>query len=263
MARVVALPSVNETHSHTDPERAIRLTSNLISILTSTGLAPGAHPLLALSRLHSLMLIENLPDLSQALPLSSDPLLDPPAMSTPLAVGASQQSFAQLEGQKEERGVVRNEEERSHAEDAQQKLDDAIRDALHTSTGLSARLYIEKSGHATNAGRNTLILKSNGREVLPTMANPKRIIDVANNDISFLARLVRALTNHVPTGEYRRGWHPEAATECQHDHVTHTRNHILTECQAYFHVHARTVNLRRFSYRICQISQEEPKGILL
>ena len=83
------------------------------------------------------MLIENLPDLNvicQALPSPSDPLLE----SMPLAVSTSLQS---LEDQKEESKDLPNEgERRRHAEDAQQKLDDAIRAALRTSTGLSAVL---------------------------------------------------------------------------------------------------------------------------
>src|ERR1700759_534552 len=83
------------------------------------------------------------------------------------------------------------------------------------------------------AGRNTFILKTNGNPVLPSMANPTRIIEAADNNISLLSRFVRAVTNHAPTGEYRRRWHPNCPNTCPHDHNIHTRNHILTECSAY------------------------------
>jgi hypothetical protein len=42
-----------------DPAKAIQLTSNLIPILTSTGLNPSSHPLLALTRLHQSLLISS------------------------------------------------------------------------------------------------------------------------------------------------------------------------------------------------------------
>ncbi len=90
-----------------------------------------------------------------------------------------------------------------------------------------------RDDYSTQSGRNTLILKSNGRDVLPTLSDPEKIIKAANNNISFLARFIRAVTNHAPTGEYRSRWHPEANTECQHDQYTHTRIHVLTECNAY------------------------------
>ena len=114
--RVVALPSIIGSHPHTDLEQALCLTSTLIAILTSVGFAPGAHPLLAFSRLHSSMLIENLPDLNvicQALPLPSDSPLEsmPPTVST---------SRPSLEDRQEERKALPNEEERRHAENAQQ-----------------------------------------------------------------------------------------------------------------------------------------------
>ena len=44
----------------TDPAKAIQLTTNLIPILASAGLTPSSHPLLALSRLHQLLLISSL-----------------------------------------------------------------------------------------------------------------------------------------------------------------------------------------------------------
>ncbi|EIN09090.1 SET domain-containing protein [Punctularia strigosozonata HHB-11173 SS5] len=43
-----------------DPSRALHLTSNTLPLLLSHGLAPGAHPLLALARLHQALLIDAL-----------------------------------------------------------------------------------------------------------------------------------------------------------------------------------------------------------
>ncbi|KAH6904885.1 hypothetical protein BKA70DRAFT_1294081 [Coprinopsis sp. MPI-PUGE-AT-0042] len=43
-----------------DPQKAFQLTSNLIPLLVSAGLVPGAHPLLALTRLHTTFLIDQL-----------------------------------------------------------------------------------------------------------------------------------------------------------------------------------------------------------
>ena len=42
-----------------DPAKVIQLTSNLIPILTSTGITPSCHPLLALMRLHQSLLISS------------------------------------------------------------------------------------------------------------------------------------------------------------------------------------------------------------
>ncbi|KAJ7466728.1 hypothetical protein B0H11DRAFT_2047522 [Mycena galericulata] len=44
-----------------DPAKARQLTTNLIPILTSAGLTPSSHPLLALTRLHQALLIAELP----------------------------------------------------------------------------------------------------------------------------------------------------------------------------------------------------------
>jgi hypothetical protein len=75
------------------------------------------------------------------------------------------------------------------------------------------------------------------------MARPTRIIEAAGNDMPLLARFVRAVTNHAPTGEYRRRWHPECPNTCPHDRAIHTRRHILTECGAYARVFTTTREL--------------------
>ncbi|KAF8632794.1 hypothetical protein AX15_001693 [Amanita polypyramis BW_CC] len=125
-----------------DPGRAMRLTSNLIGILTSAGLAPGAHPLLGLARLHSAMLIENLPDLGAILgpilPSQHDLLSDSSKSSTQTGISTLQQTYTQEQEQKQ--ASPQTVEEKTHVEEAQQKLDDAIRAALRTSTGLATVL---------------------------------------------------------------------------------------------------------------------------
>ena len=45
-----------------DPAKARQLTSNVLPILTSAGVAPPAHPLLAMTRLHQELLVETLQD---------------------------------------------------------------------------------------------------------------------------------------------------------------------------------------------------------
>ncbi|KAF9458385.1 hypothetical protein BDZ94DRAFT_1226398 [Collybia nuda] len=52
-----------------EPVKAQQLTTNLIPILTSAGLTPSSHPLLALARLHQTLLISTLP-----VPLTQDAL---------------------------------------------------------------------------------------------------------------------------------------------------------------------------------------------
>ncbi|KAJ3991212.1 hypothetical protein F5050DRAFT_1581798 [Lentinula boryana] len=46
----------------TDPERSLRLTTNLIPILTSAGFPPSSHPLLGLTRLHQQLLTASFPN---------------------------------------------------------------------------------------------------------------------------------------------------------------------------------------------------------
>ncbi|KAI0088827.1 SET domain-containing protein [Irpex rosettiformis] len=49
-----------------DPEKSIKLTSNMLPILISSGLTPSCHPLLALTRLHQELLMASFtPDLTQ------------------------------------------------------------------------------------------------------------------------------------------------------------------------------------------------------
>jgi SET and MYND domain-containing protein len=54
------IPLASHTNAAPDPAKAHQLTSKLIPILASAGLAPSAHPLLALTRLYTALLITKL-----------------------------------------------------------------------------------------------------------------------------------------------------------------------------------------------------------
>ncbi|KAF8960017.1 hypothetical protein BDZ97DRAFT_1355582 [Flammula alnicola] len=97
-----------------NPQKSIQLTTKLIPILISAGLVPGSHPLLALSRLNSSLLITHLPSMD-------------PAIEEVLSPGV--QAQAQLQDTTHTATVGRKE--------AQEALDDAIRAATRASTGLS------------------------------------------------------------------------------------------------------------------------------
>ncbi|KAF8173082.1 hypothetical protein BJ912DRAFT_1024948 [Pholiota molesta] len=94
------------------PEKSIQLTTKLIPILISAGLVPGSHPLLALSRLNSSLLITHLPSTSD---MNVEEIVSP---------GVQAQQPAQ-----QQRPTARQE--------AQEALDEAIRAATRASTGLS------------------------------------------------------------------------------------------------------------------------------
>ena len=95
--------------STTDPQKSIQLTTNLIPIVVSAGLVPAAHPLLALSRLNTSLLITHLP--------TADPLMD--ELHSP-QVQADLQDAPQ----------------RLSQTDVQDALDEAIRSATRSNTGL-------------------------------------------------------------------------------------------------------------------------------
>ncbi|KAF8628054.1 hypothetical protein AX17_006058 [Amanita inopinata Kibby_2008] len=145
-----------------DTERALHLTSNLIGILTSAGLAPGTHPLLALSRLHSTMLIENLPDFDKLGPISlQSPVSD-------LGSASSQAASTILVGPQKD-------EEKKLVEDAQERLDDAIRAASRTSMGLSFTLQV---GHPLRG----LALTELGKLLSIDEPLPKYLINARDSD---------------------------------------------------------------------------------
>ncbi|KAJ3512854.1 hypothetical protein NLJ89_g3280 [Agrocybe chaxingu] len=106
-----------ETLQFSNPQKSIQLTTKLIPILTSAGLVPAAHPLLALCRLNTSLLITHLP--------STDP---------------STEEIRSPEIQEASPGVS----QAVTPKEVQEALDDAIRAATRSSTGLS-HLLVE--GH--------------------------------------------------------------------------------------------------------------------
>ena len=93
---------------YTDPQKSIQLTTNLIPIVISAGLVPAAHPLLALSRLNTSLLITHLP--------ITEPLIEEihsPQVQVDLSQDAPQKQ-----------------------KDIQEALDEAIRSATRSNTGL-------------------------------------------------------------------------------------------------------------------------------
>jgi len=100
-----------ETVQNYDPQKALQLTSNLIPILLSAGLLLSSHPLLALCRLHTSLLISTLP------------LFDP---------NVEEISSPQVQAS----ASVQN----NSPNDAQEKIDEAIRAATRASTGISQLL---------------------------------------------------------------------------------------------------------------------------
>ena len=90
---------------YTDPQKSIQLTTNLIPIIISAGLVPAAHPLLALSRLNTSLLIAHLP--------ITEPLIEE-IHSPQVQVDTPQQT----------------------QKDVQEALDEAICSATRSNTGL-------------------------------------------------------------------------------------------------------------------------------
>ena len=93
----------------TDSQKSIQLTTNLIPIIISAGLVPAAHPLLALSRLNTSLLINHLP-VAEAL---TEEIYSP-------QVQADLQDAPQKLSQK----------------DVQEALNEVIRSATRSNTGL-------------------------------------------------------------------------------------------------------------------------------
>ena len=87
-------------------------------------------------------------------------------------------------------------------------------------------------------GRGWMQIRRKRRLFKPDVGNKqvKRFfLALSGNDIETTSRMARALTNHAPTGEYRRRFHPDSPTFCKHCGPTteHTRHHILFSCPSY------------------------------
>ena len=67
--------------------------------------------------------------------------------------------------------------------------------------------------------------------------------DLSGNDIVLLSRMARAITNHAPTGDYRRRFLPDLEQHCpacpQH---AQTRTHVLFHCSRYSPLHTSLTN---------------------
>ncbi|KAF8673505.1 hypothetical protein AX14_005365 [Amanita brunnescens Koide BX004] len=87
-------------------------------------------------------------------------------------------------------------------------------------------------------GRSWLPIKRRGRKFKPDIVNKSCkafFMTLAGNDITTISRMARALTNHAPTGEYRRRFHPDEPTFCKTcgPETEHTRSHVLFACPQY------------------------------
>ena len=87
-------------------------------------------------------------------------------------------------------------------------------------------------------GRSWLPIKRRGRKFKPDVTNKACktfFTTLARNDITTISRMARTLTNHAPTGEYRRRFHPNEPTFCKTcgPETEHTRNHVFFACPQY------------------------------
>ncbi|KAF9441593.1 SET domain-containing protein [Macrolepiota fuliginosa MF-IS2] len=130
-----------------DPQKAIQLTQNLIPILTSAGLLLSSHPLLALSRLHTTLLITNFRS-----PFDSDSI----ELNSP-----------QIQEQRQ-----LSPETKSSLDEAQESLDEAIRSATRTCNGLN---QILPYGHPIRG----LAVAELGKLLSVDEPAPKHLIDGA------------------------------------------------------------------------------------
>ena len=87
-------------------------------------------------------------------------------------------------------------------------------------------------------GRSWMPIKRKRRTFKPDVVNKSCknfFMALSGNDITTLSRMARTLTNHAPTGEYRRRFHPEQPTFCKTcgPETEHTRSHALFSCTKY------------------------------
>ena len=72
------------------------------------------------------------------------------------------------------------------------------------------------------------------RPAVRNKAATRFFLDLADNDIGTLSRMARAITNHAPTGEYRRRFYPDRDFSCPTcPQRVQTRTHILCHCSRY------------------------------
>ena len=91
-------------------------------------------------------------------------------------------------------------------------------------------------------GQQWLPLRRKKKVFRPAVSNKaatRFFHDLADNDIGMLSRMARAITNHAPTGEYRRCFYPDREYCCPScpQHVQ-TRTHIFFHCSKYSSLHS-------------------------
>ena len=86
--------------------------------------------------------------------------------------------------------------------------------------------------------RSWMPIKRKRRSFKPDVVNKSCknfFMILSGNDIATISRMARTLTNHAPTGEYRRRFHPDQPTYCKTcgPDTEHTRSHALFSCPKY------------------------------
>ena len=88
-------------------------------------------------------------------------------------------------------------------------------------------------------GKNWLPLRRKGKVFQPTVSSSKKnfFMDLADGDVGLMSRITRTLTNHAPTGEFRKRFFPDKPSHCHHcgEDIFQSRCHILTTCSKYSH----------------------------
>ncbi|KAF8622451.1 hypothetical protein AX15_007003, partial [Amanita polypyramis BW_CC] len=83
-------------------------------------------------------------------------------------------------------------------------------------------------------GHEYLRLKFKGKRIGPSLGSRRNAFIIASKDnIKTMSRLTRLVTNHAPTGEYRRRFFPREPQNSQFDNEFHSRSHILCHCISY------------------------------
>ncbi|KAF8621969.1 hypothetical protein AX15_007368 [Amanita polypyramis BW_CC] len=83
-------------------------------------------------------------------------------------------------------------------------------------------------------GHQYLRLKYKGKRIGPSLGQRKKaFIEASNDNINLMSRLTQIITNHAPTGEFRKRFFPTESQMCNFDGEFHSRTHILTKCTQY------------------------------
>ena len=99
-------------------------------------------------------------------------------------------------------------------------------------------------------GRGWMPIRYKHRFFKPDIVNKTRcrfFLDMSGNDIKTMSRMACAATNHAPTGEYRKRFHPELPTHCKScgPNTLHTRAHIFCSCPMYVSIAASLADWKK------------------